>query len=98
MKIKGIKKAIGDYQRANSQGYYSQSYGILMYDTETGEIWTDTFYSFGHDSYRIYDNKAIINLGKYMGDLDLAINMANVKEVLEDKDFLKRYQEYLNRY
>lgn len=32
MKIKGLKKAIGDYKRANEEGYYSPRYGYLMFD------------------------------------------------------------------
>ena len=40
MKIKGLKKAVGDYQRVNSDGPYSPCYGEIMLDAETGEIWT----------------------------------------------------------
>lgn len=48
MKIKGLKTAVGDYKRANKEGYYSPRYGYLMFDRESGEIWTDEFYSLGH--------------------------------------------------
>lgn len=47
MKITGLKKAVGEYQRANKEGYYSPKYGYLMFDKATGELWTDEFYSLG---------------------------------------------------
>lgn len=47
IKLKGLKKAVGDYQRANSEGDFSPWYGYLMFDKADGSIWTDTFYSLG---------------------------------------------------
>lgn len=85
MKLKGLKKAIGDFNRANAGGYYSPSYGKLMLNTSTGEIWTDEFYSLGHNSWIEYHDKDIINLGNEMNDYDwqynteTAITMKNVK-------------------
>lgn len=85
MKLKGLKKAIGDFQRANAGGYCSATYGELMLDTATGDIWTDWFNSLGHNSWKEYHDEAIINLGKEMADYDwaygtdTAINMKNVR-------------------
>lgn len=83
MKIKGLKKAVGEYQRLNAGGYYSPHYGCLMYDTEDGTIWTDEFYSFGHNSWKVYDSKSIVNLGRLMAEQGIPVSMANVKEFVE---------------
>ena len=52
MKITGLKKAIGDYRCFNAGGRFSPEYGRLMYDKETGELWTDYFYSLGHNTWK----------------------------------------------
>lgn len=62
MKITGIKKAVGDYKRANAGGIFSPIYGCLMLDRSTGEVWTDEFYSLGHNEWKEYHDKSIINL------------------------------------
>ena len=82
MKIKGIKKAVGEYQRANSEGYYSPRYGKLMFDTETGEVWTDEFYSLGHNEWKEYHSAAVINLGGRMAEEEIDVNMKTVKEYI----------------
>lgn len=66
MKLKGLKKAIGDFKRANVGGCYSPSYGCLMLKTDTGEIWTDYFYGLGHNSWINYRDETIVNLGNIM--------------------------------
>lgn len=82
MKIKGLKKAVGDYQKANKGGYYSPKYGYLMFDKETGELWTDEFYSLGHNSWKEYRSDTIVNLGKIMIENGIEINMKNVKDFI----------------
>lgn len=82
MKIKGLKKAVGDYQKANKGGYYSPKYGYLMFDKETGELWTDEFYSLGHNSWKEYRSNTIVNLGKIMIENGIEINMKNVKDFI----------------
>lgn len=83
MKIKGIKKAVGEYKRANAGGYYSPRYGYLMLDCKTGEVWTDEFYSLGHNEWKQYHSNAVVNLGNYIGNDDKDINMATVREYAE---------------
>lgn len=82
MKIKGLKKAVGDYQKANKGGYYSPKYGYLMFDKETGELWTDEFYSLGYNSWKEYRSDTIVNLGKIMIENGIEINMKNVKDFI----------------
>lgn len=96
MKIIGLRKAVGDYRRANADGYYSPRYGYLMYDTDNGHIWTDIFFDTGHNSWTQYHSDSIIDLGKYMADLGMPVTMANVKKIVNDPDFLELYQEYRN--
>lgn len=85
-KIKGLKSAVGDYQRANTEGHYSPRYGIMMFDVEDGELWTDEFYDLGHNSFKEYHSKTIIpvsTLMKGFGFTDEGINMKNVREFIE---------------
>lgn len=82
MKIKGLKTAIGDYKRANKGGPYSLLYGNLMFDKESGKIWTDELCDLGHNSYKVYDSKTIIYLGRMMSEREIEINMKNVKEFI----------------
>ena len=83
MKITGIKKAVGEFQKLNAGGAFSPSYGILMLDRDDGHVWTDEFYSLGHNSWNEYDSKSIINLGNYMNEREMDFNMKNVKSVSE---------------
>ena len=82
-KISGIKKAVGDFRRANAGGYYSPRYGVLMLDRGTGEVWTDEFYSLGHNSWKEYKDRNIMNLSGYMVQRGIPVTMATVREVAE---------------
>lgn len=94
IKITGIKKAVGDYRRANADGFFSPRYGVLMIDRSTGEVWTDEFYSLGRNEWKEYHDAAICDLinayfcGRYPDPEEIAVNMANVKvwaeEVIQD--------------
>lgn len=84
IKIKGLKKAIGDYKRANEGGPYSPRYGRLMMDEETFEVWTDEFYSLGHNSWNEYANPCVINLGQMMAEEGYEISMKGVKKYIND--------------
>lgn len=84
MKIKGLKKAVGDYQRANSEGFYSPSYGYLMFDSEDGQLWTDEFYSLGHNEWKEYHSDTIVNLGAMMAEREIPVNMANVRQFIAE--------------
>lgn len=88
-RIINIKKAIGDYQKANIGEFYSPYYGYLMLDKSTGELWTDEFYSFGHNSWIEYHSKDIINLGKMMQENGIEnITMKTVREFIKLHDLL----------
>lgn len=84
MKIKGLKKAVGEYQELNKGGAYSPHYGLLMFDISTGELWTDEFYSLGHSSFISYESDSIVNLGKMMLDENnnAKITMKTVKDFI----------------
>ena len=81
--VKGLKKAVGDYQRANSEGAYSPRYGVLMYDKSDGELWTDEFYSLGHNSWKEYYSEHIVNLSSLMRERGVEVNMKNVQAFCE---------------
>ena len=61
-KIIGLKRAVGEYRRANRNGHLSPEYGYLMFDRSTGELWTDFFSDFGHGSFEEYYDPNIILL------------------------------------
>lgn len=82
MKIKNLKKAVGDYQRANKDGSYSPSYGELMFDKSTGELWTNYFYDLGHNSWKEYHDEDVINVGRRMRELGVVVNMSNVRNFI----------------
>lgn len=84
LKIKGLKKAIGEYKRYNAGGYYSPEYGRLMFDIESGELWTDYFYSIGHNEWNQYHSESIINLDRIMKKIGIAVNMQNVKNFIAE--------------
>lgn len=79
MKIKGLKKAVGEYQRVNSGGYYSPHYGHLMYDPSDGTLWTDEFYSLGHNEWKVYHDSNIRNIGECVEEKYGKVTMANVR-------------------
>lgn len=84
MKINGIRKAVSEYNEFNKGGYYDPHYGRLMYNTETGDIWTDEFWSIGHNSWIEYHDPAIVNVGKAMGAEGITkITMQTVKEFIQ---------------
>lgn len=82
-KISGLKKAVGEFQKANAEGHYSPWYGYLMFDVETGELWTDTFYNLGHNEWKEYHSNSILNLGRLMAEYGLEVTMSNVKQFIE---------------
>lgn len=65
IKITGLKKSVGDYQSLNAGGHYSPWYGKLMLDRDTGELWTDSFYNIGHNQWKEYHDKSIIDIVKW---------------------------------
>lgn len=82
-KITGIKKAVGEYNRANAGGYYSASYGNLMLDRSTGEVWCDYFYSLGHNEWKQYHDPAIIDLGREITEQGDTVSMKTVRAYAE---------------
>lgn len=83
MKITNLKKAIGEYQRANSEGYYSPRYGRLMFDKSDGLVWCDQFYSLGHNEWKEYHSDSIVDLGRIIVQNEEAVNMKSAKKYIE---------------
>ena len=84
MKIKGLKEAVKDYRKANSQTGCSPWYGYLMFDEEDGELWTDVFCSLGHNEWKVYHSGLIINLGNRMAEEGIPVTEENVKAYIQD--------------
>lgn len=83
-KITGIRKAVRDYKELNKGGAYAPIYGLLIYDSETGKLWTDEHCDMGHGAYTNYDSGTAVNLGKMMQDRYIEINEANVKQFITE--------------
>lgn len=60
IKMTGIKAAAGATK--GLQGCYNGVYEELFYDRRTGEVWTVTQASFGHNSWTEYHDKQIIKI------------------------------------
>lgn len=79
VKLKNLRKAVGDYQTCNKGGIYSPRYGVLMLDPETGELWCDEFYSLGHNSFSVY-HSPVVYLSKRINEIDgCYVDMKGVK-------------------
>lgn len=82
-KITGLKKAVGEYNRANAGGFYSSRYGYLMLDRSTGEVWTDEFCDYGHGTYKNYHSSDIINLSREILGHGITVSMKSVRQFAE---------------
>lgn len=88
VEITGVKEAIKDYEEFNSGGRYDPHYGCMMLDRSTGEVWTDEFYSLGHNSWKHYDDPAIVNLVRKMGERDESLDSDSVEDVKKAAEIL----------
>lgn len=76
-KIKGIKKAIGEYKEWISR--HSSFEAEIMLDKSTGEVWADCFVDC--NSWKEYDSDSIICLSRYIQRrTDKPLTMALLKE------------------
>lgn len=75
-KLKGLKKAVGEYKRYNDPVACWRA--DLMLDTSTGELWTDAFYGINY-SWNEYHSDSIINLSSLMKENGDYISMETVK-------------------
>ena len=76
----GAHKAVQEYKKYNANGLFSPEYGYLMLDCESGELWTDYFYSLGHNMWKEYHNDSIVNLGSVMQEQSIEVNEEYVIE------------------
>lgn len=76
LKLKGLKKAVGEYKRYNDPVACWRA--DLMLDTATGELWTDAFYGINY-SWNEYHDKDIVNLSSLMKENGDYISMQTVK-------------------
>lgn len=88
MQYKGIKKAVGDAQQIERNAKKDDSwYYHIMVDFSNGEVWTDWFYSLGHNEWKVYHSKMICTVYGYekptMKEVKKAINR-RVVELWQD--------------
>ena len=65
--IKGVKEAVGDYNRLNKGGKYRPQEGRIMLNRATGDVWTDA-YSHNEHTEIVYP-EPIIRLDNWMQQL-----------------------------
>lgn len=78
-----LKKAIKDYIDFNKCGYYNPRYGVIMINREDGAVWTDEFYSLGHNSWKVYNSKSIISLSQELLVRNIEITKQNFDIIME---------------
>lgn len=79
MKIKGLKKAVGEYKRWVNSGY--GRIADIMMDTSDGTIWCDAFLS--SNSWKVYHSEDIISLTAIMANYEIYdITQDSVKKAL----------------
>lgn len=84
MRIKGVKEAVKTYHNVNKGGIFDPWYGYLMFDYSDGEVWTDEFYSLGHNEWKEYRSKTIIRLDQAMREQLYSITEENVYEFIRN--------------
>ena len=83
MKLKGIKQAVGEYQRCQPKpGRMSSLYVSIMVDMGTGRVWADTFCDCNSwNQYKDRNVRSVLN-NYYFGQFD-NVNMKTVKDTCE---------------
>lgn len=78
MKLKGYKKALGEYRRWLSLNYFHRA--EIMMDLSDGTVWTDIFIDC--NSYNVYHSDSIISLSDYILEREEEgeLNMTLLKE------------------
>lgn len=77
IKMTGLKAAAAATK--GLQGYYSGLYEELFFDRRTGEVWTKTQCSFGHNSWTVYHDEQIIKIC----DLDDPTTMKEIADLIK---------------
>ena len=79
MKVKGIKKAVGEYNRWVNSGY--GRIADIMMDISNGEIWCDVFLS--RNSWKVYHTEDVISITAIMFNYEIHdVNQDNIKKTL----------------
>ena len=61
LRMSGLRTLAGETKSLT--GSYSPEYLQLTYDRSTGEVWTDFFFSVGHNDWAVYHDKNVLNCG-----------------------------------
>lgn len=78
MKLKGLKKAVGERNSWIKRGY---SYiANIMIDKENGEVWCDCFIN--SNSFKVYKSEYITNLNNLCYEYNMPITMRGIKIAL----------------
>jgi len=77
IKMTGIKAAAAATK--GLQGYYSGVYEELFYDRRTGEVWTKSQSSLGHNAWTEYHDKQIIKIC----NLDKPTTMQEIADLIK---------------
>lgn len=97
MKLHGIKKAIGEYNRWLKIDIHNHNAKIML-DKSTGEIWTDTFFT--HTEWKQYNDSNIVDVTKIIFDLEepKRITMKLVKKYAEKIILDSAFNEVIDAY
>lgn len=88
-KMKGIKETAS--QTKNLKGYYSGEYVEVFYDKNKGTVWGKYQYSRGQNTYTVYNQKEIINIGNYSNPAtmqriadDIIIRLKEIEDLMQN--------------
>lgn len=65
-----LTEAVEEWNRSNDLNTEPIHLGRLMFNTESGEIWTDTYYDLKNIKWKIYESQSIVNLGWMLIEAD----------------------------
>lgn len=75
LKLKGLKKAVGERNSWIKRGY---SYiANIMLDKSTGEVWCDCFIS--SNSFRLYESDSIVKVNSICEKYNMPMTMMGIK-------------------
>lgn len=78
MKVKGIKKAVGERNNWIKRGHFRAA--NIMLNTSDGEIWCDCFLT--TDTWRIYESDTVISVNSICHYYNMPLTMMGIKLAL----------------
>lgn len=89
LRMSGLRTVAGETKSLT--GSYSPEYLQLNYDRSTGEVWTDFFFSIGHNDWAVYHDKNILNCGNLCAPHTMQEIADRIRDAVHIDDLAKDY-------